>query len=355
MKKRLIWGVLIFGLVVVGLWLFYPHLVDIAIKHQAMSFVERLQTSLLIDGRLHVIVVGSGAPVPDPYRVQACVAVIVDGAFLLFDTGGASAQRLDILGLPTLELNGVFFTHLHSDHIADLPLVANLSWRYGRRQSLAVYGPTGTEAVVNGFNQAHRPDIGFRYENTKAFRAPPDVALPIGHDIASPGKENRALVYEGQNGIRVYAFLVDHQPVEPAFGYRIEYQGHILVISGDTRRCENVARHAQDADLLIHSAFNKKLIDRMLDLTPIALQNTPQGKRMVEEARQLRDHLASPVDVADIAAKANVHALIFTHVIPPLGNRIARFLITESFLMDRVKDRFTGKVIIAEDGTHLTL
>ena len=355
MNKRWLWVALVICVMGIVIWLSYPHLVDLAIKRQVVSTVRGIQTSLLDDGRLHVIVVGSGSPAPDPLRVQACVAIIANGDFLLFDTGGGSAYRLGILNLPASEISTVFFTHLHSDHMADLPLIANLGWRHGRRHILTVYGPTGTESVVNGFNQAHRPDLVFRYENTRDFCAAVETTLPAGHDIATPGAEERAMVYEGPGGIRVYAFLVDHPPVEPAFGYRIEYKGRVVVISGDTRRCENVARQALKADIQIHEAYNKKLVDRMLDLAADEISQTPHGAILAAEARQVQFYHTSPLEAAGLAAKAQVQTLVFTHVIPPLGNRVARLLVTEPLFMAGVKNLFHGQVILAEDGTHLTL
>ena len=355
MKKLLIGVALIIGVVGVVIWLSYPKLVDFAIKRQVRASVEGLRTDLLEDGKLHVIVVGSGSPAPDPYRVQTCVAVIADNDFLLFDAGGASAYRLGLLGLPAQYLTTVFFTHLHSDHISDLPLVANLGWRHGRKNTLNVYGPAGTEAVVNGFNQAHRPDLMFRHENTKSFTAPVETALPVGHEVTVPSEKGNVLVYEGKNGLRVYAFLVDHRPVEPAFGYRIEYKGCKVVISGDTCRCENVAREAQNADILIHEAYNKKLVDRMLALTSEELNKSEYGKHLMDEARGVQHYHTSPVEAAEIAAEANVQTLVFTHIIPPLGPPPAKRLVTRPFFLEGVSDAFKGKFVIAEDGMQFDL
>lgn len=329
--------------------------IDVLIKRGAVAAAARRLADLPGDGKLHVVVVGSGSPSVDPDRVQACVAVFTDHEFLLFDTGGAAAYRLDLLGLPVSRLGAVFFTHLHSDHIADLPLVANISWRHGRKLPLVVYGPAGVEAVVRGFNQAHRPDLEFRRQNTRDHTAPLEIALPLAHVIATPGSGERSLVYQGADGMEVYAFEVDHQPVKPALGFRIEYKGLVVVISGDTRRCLNVARHAQNADVLIHEAFNKNLVNRMLTLAAEEIAASPQGAILTSEARDVQHYHSSPEDAADIAAQAKVKTLVFTHIIPPLGGGLARALVTEPLFLDGVDRRFDGKVIIAEDGTHLAL
>ncbi len=122
-----------------------PLLMQVVIRKGAAELGNRFQESLLTDGRLHVVMVGTGSPAPDPYRAQACTAVIVEGAFILFDCGSGAASRVESLGLPVAALDVVFLTHLHADHIADLPLIADTSWRYGRKRKLEVHGPAGPE------------------------------------------------------------------------------------------------------------------------------------------------------------------------------------------------------------------
>ncbi len=328
---------------------------DYAVRRQALSAAGRFQTNLLTDGRIHVIIVGSGSPAPDAARVQSCVAVIADGSVLLFDAGGASAYRAELLGLPLSHLHAVFLTHLHSDHIADVPLIANASWRQGRKHTLPVYGPRGTMDVVNGFNQSHKPDLTFRYAKMKEVLAPVEVALPVGRNIPTPASAERSLVYESDKGFKVFAFLVEHPPVAPAFGYRIEIKGRIIVISGDTRRCENLVRHAKGADILIHEAFNKKLVEKAISSLSAIENKSKEVQMMLAEARDVQDYHTTPVEAAQTAARAGVNTLVFTHIIPPLGRSLARFFVTERLFMQGVEEAFSGKVIIAEDGTRIDL
>jgi ribonuclease Z len=334
---------------------FRPALTDYSIERQTRAIGKRFQTGLLHDGLLHIITVGTGSPAPDPRRVQSCVAVLADGAFLMFDAGAASAWRADQLRLPMADLNAVFLTHLHSDHIADLPLMADISWRYGRTHELQVYGPEGTEKVVAGFSQAFGPDVGFRYASKENPDVPLEVALPVSHDIKTPGPTRAVLVYRHKNGLAVYAFLVEHPPVWPAFGYRIEYKGRAVVLSGDTRRSENVVRQARGADILIHEAFNKKLVDRMVALGREEAHSDRYAKMTARMVKGVQDYHSSPVDAAQIAAQAGVKTLVLTHIIPPMGGRAARFLVTERLFLQGVADAYHGKVLIAEDGMEWSL
>jgi ribonuclease Z len=339
------------------LFLGRSHIIDAGIRQQAEKIGNRFHHELLTDGKMHIFTVGTGSPNPNPRRVQSCLAVMVDGLFILFDAGAGSAQEADKLGLPLSDLEAVFLTHLHSDHIADLPLMASKGWRYGRSNTLPVYGPVGTIEVVAGLNQGHRLDRVYRYANIKGFSAPLDIAAPVGYDIATPGPAGKKMVVEFSNGLKVFCFGVEHAPVEPAFGYRIEYNNRVVVISGDTRACENVARHAQGADLLFHEAFNKNLVNKMLTLTadtPVAAQN--KSIRMIRSlGKKVQTYHTSPVSAAEIASRARVKKLVFTHIDPPLGPFPVRQLITQPFFLKGVSDAFKGDVAIAEDGMYFVL
>ena len=352
MKKKLVvvGGILI--VVIVAFLVAKPYLIDIAIESQGKAVINRFNYGLLTDGKLHVITVGTGTPIPNPRRVQSCLAVIADGVFLLIDAGAGAAQQADMIGLPLSEIQAVFLTHLHSDHIADLPLVASKGWRYGRSIPLHMYGPSGTREVIDALNQAHYFDRQYRYGNIKEFASSLEIAAPIGHDLETPNSTEGKLVRQFDNGLKIYAFNVEHAPVEPAFGYRIEYKGRVIVISGDTRATENMVRHSQGADLLIHEAFNKNLVNRMLELTaddPSMAAN--KSARMLRKlGKQVQGYHTSPVEAAEIATKAGVKKLVFTHIDPPMGPFLPRRLVTQPFFLKGISDVYDGEVVIAEDG-----
>jgi ribonuclease Z len=354
-KRATLGGILI--VLLIGTFLSRHALIDVAIQRQAEALGNRFHHELLNDGKMHVILVGTGSPNPNPRRVQSCVAVIADGVFILFDVGAGAAQQADILGLPLSDLKAVFLTHLHSDHIADVPLAASKGWRFGRTGQLDIYGPAGTKDTIAGFHQAHRLDRVYRYKNIKEFSAPLDIAAPMGHEIDTPGPTEKKLVHRFSNGLRVYAFTVEHAPVVPAFGYRVEYKGHTVVVSGDTRACENVARQAKGADILIHEAFNKNLVNKMLTLTaPVPGVEVNKSTRMLRSlGKKVQNYHTSPVDAAKIASRANVKKLVFTHIDPPLGPLLPRRLVTQPFFLKGVSDAYKGDVVIAEDGMHFEL
>jgi len=84
-------------------------------------------------------------------------------------------------------------------------------------------------------------------------KLPADGIKVVSHDIT------QGVVLDEQ-GVKVTAFLVDHGPVSPAFGYRVDYRGHSVVLSGDTRASENLVRFAQGVDVLIHEVVDPDVI-----------------------------------------------------------------------------------------------
>lgn len=324
-------------------------LLNYSMRSSLLTLATRFQDRLLSDGQLHVWFCGTGSPQAEHGRAQSCLAVLADDTFLVFDTGPGSGLRADLDNLPLGRLNAVFFTHLHSDHIGDLPTFANHSWRYGRTQPLDVFGPAGTTTVVEGFNQAMAPDVEIRSRNEVQNAS---GAASVGHDVVVAGDGKRELVYESKTGVRVYAFLVHHEPAEPAFGYRVEHRGRVVVISGDTRKTDQIAQFGKDADVLVHEAYNKNIVNRLLGMEH-EVPESPGSKRVFDIARRTQAYHTSPVEAAELAAKANARTLVLTHIIPPTGQGLKRRML-ESFFLKGVSDVYRGEVLLAQDGMHLT-
>ncbi|MEM7181296.1 MAG: MBL fold metallo-hydrolase [Spirochaetota bacterium] len=334
-------------LAILGLFLLKPYIVDKVLVYQVETLGNRFRYDLLRDGKLHVITVGTGTPIANPQRVQSATAILVDGVFIMLDAGAGAAEQADLQGLPLSELNAVFLTHLHSDHIADLPLLASKGWRYGRKIPVLVYGPIGTFAVVEGFNKAYSFDKKYRYENIKSYALPIAKAEPNGYDITTPPTEKQ-LVHTFPNGLKVYAFAVEHAPVEHAFGFRIEYKGRSVVISGDTKFSKNMIRHSQQVDLLIHEANNFALLDHLIKLIGNTDNKTLQAFQVL--GKKIQKYHTSPLQAAKIASQAKAKKLVFTHIDPPMGPYYIRKLITEPFFLSGVSDVYSGETVIAEDG-----
>ena len=300
---------------------------------------------------------------PDMTRANACAAIIAGGRVVIIDAGPGAWARLAAANIPGAKIDTLLLTHLHSDHIGDLGEVATQSWLGGRKVPLEVYGPpapepservtnaegdvlgsAGTEAVVKGFAEAYNSDADFRIAQGHDL-VPTEAARMIGHDVARPGAEEAVTVYD-QDGLKISAFLVDHDPVEPAYGYRIEYGGRVAVVSGDTARVANMVRFSNGADVLVHEALDRDMVE-MLATALDASGNSRAGTM----ARQVIAYHTTPVEAAAIAKEAGVPLLVFTHEVPPLRNALMR----KMFMRGVPRRAGDGKTILGKDGLLISL
>ncbi|MEQ8514994.1 MAG: MBL fold metallo-hydrolase, partial [Chromatocurvus sp.] len=208
-----------------GLFL-YTRAVDRAVSAPA--------TASLPDG-LHVFLCGTGSPMPDSRRAGPCVGILAGQRAFVIDAGSGGPRKLARMGFPVGALEGVLLTHLHSDHIDSLGELIMLDWVGGDGRSipLQVTGPRGTREVVAGFNMAYRIDSGYRIAHHGEAVASPagvgggarEIAIPAGSDTYT---------LQDDSDLRITAIRVDHAPAAPAFGYRFDYRGRAVALSGDT-------------------------------------------------------------------------------------------------------------------------
>jgi ribonuclease Z len=186
-----------------------------------------------------VVLLGTGSPNPRADRFGPSILVEAGSERLVFDCGRSCTTRLWQLHIP-LGTAKLFITHLHSDHtvgIPDLWLTGFLSSPYGRRTGpFRVWGPEGTIAMMANLQKAYQADI--------QIRQPKDGAGIEAKDITE------GVVFQ-EHGVRVTAFNVNHDDIN-AFGFRVDYQGHSVLLSGDTRPSENLVAHAKGVDVIIH-------------------------------------------------------------------------------------------------------
>jgi ribonuclease Z len=254
----------------------------------------------LPDG-LHVGLAGTGAPLPEQRRHGGCSFVLAGEHLFIVDAGPGSTRTLELMRLPLGEIESVLLTHVHSDHIGGLGELMLKAWTRGARKApLKVVGPEGVEQVVEGFKLAYAIDTGFRVAHHPPTIAAPKGAGAVAEPVMSFDANGAAVIFETAE-LKVTAFLVDHRPVEPAFGYRFDYKGRSLVISGDTLPSENLRRHAQGADILLHEALQPEMLQIMHD-TGIEVGQP----NVTQLAADILDYHTFPEEVARIARDANV-------------------------------------------------
>ncbi len=317
---------------------------DRLMERQVEKGIER-DTALLTSPDMTVILCGTGSPLPDRDRAGACTAVIAGGQLVMVDAGPGSWETLDLTKVPTGKLSAVLLTHFHSDHIGDLGEAITQSWIAGRAAPLDVYGPVGTKQVVDGFDQAYSQDADYRTLHHDEQHMPRAAAPAVAHEIELGDAPDADAVVFDRDGLKVTMFRVRHDPVKPAVGYRFEYKGNVVVISGDTAKSDSVITHAKGADILIHEALSRDMMGRIA--TIISTHGNPRLGKM---ANDTLGYHTSPVEAAEVARDAGVEMLVFSHVVPGPRN----FIMRRMFLAG-VDDVFTGKVVLGEDGERFTL
>jgi ribonuclease Z len=262
---------------------------------------------------LRVTLLGTGSPQLSLVRFGPSILVEAGDQHLVFDAGRGAAQRLAQLGVPFAEIDGVFLTHLHSDHVVGLPDLWLSGWVVGRRTTAwNVFGPPGTAAMVDHLTAAFAFDVGVRGGRD------PEGARLIAHE-AAPG-----VIYE-RGGLRVTAFLVDHRPVAPAYGYRIEYGGHTAVLSGDTRFSTNLIESARGAELLVHEV--------VLAPPDIAASAPYYGAFTAH---------TTPEQAAEVFGRVRPVLAVYSHVVV-FGDR------AEAEILQRTKALYAGTVVLGQD------
>ncbi len=249
---------------------------------------------------LTVILLGTGIPLPSVHRSRPAVAVIAGAHVFLVDCGAGTVDRLLRASIWPHQVTHVLFTHHHNDHNSGFSDFFITSWgggaSPGRKTPLKVYGPTNTREIIGKLMAHLEWDISLRVKQNK---------FDPGGAHVTYVERDRGTMFEG-DGVVVTVFPVDHGIVRPAVGYRFDYRGRRVVISGDTRPCDEVIRQARGADLLIHEAYSKRWIER-------AVEDYPKARDL---ANGIMGYHSSTFEAAEVARAAGVNHLVFTHLMP---------------------------------------
>jgi ribonuclease Z len=268
----------------------------------------------VFDGKaLRVILCGTSSPLPDPNRAKACTVVVAGEKAYVVDTGPESWEQLARMQFPGARIAGIFITHFHSDHIGDLGEFRMQTMVAGRDHMLPVYGPKGVKPLVDGFNLAYEEDARLRLAHHGStvinLAASPLIAHEFGKDFTGALTAEEVILQDGD--LKVTAFEVDHDPIRPAVGYRFNWKGRSVVISGDTALSANLVENAKGADVLVSESLAANLVGAMQQMMR-AQGNARTAKIMGD----IPDYHASPVEAAKMANDAGVKLLVYSHHIP---------------------------------------
>lgn len=302
----------------------YGLLLLLAISSGIGSWHSQAETAARGDFR--VTLLGTGIPVPEPDRFGPSTLVEAGTQKLLFDAGRGVTIRLFQLHVPLSHVGPLFLTHFHSDHTSGIPDVWLSGWLGGpwarRTTPFRVIGPTGTKELMLHLEEAYSADIRIRMADE---HYPAEGIKVVVNEFSAGG-----LVYE-KDGVRVTAFDVDHGDlIKPAYGYRVDYNGHAVVISGDTRFNANVIKFATSADVLIHE---------VAAVQPELLKD-PQVQRVMA-------HHTSPQDAGKVFTQAAPKLAVYTHLV--LLNRPKIPTVTTTELIAQTRETYAGPLVVGED------
>ena len=276
---------------------------------------ERIATTN--DSTMKVVLLGTrSGPAVDAQRLGISTLVLAGPEKLLFDCGRAMTTGMARLAINPADVTKVFLTHLHSDHIVSLPELVLFPWAsQGRAAPVQVWGPDGTRSMVKHLLEAFSFDIHIRRDVDEKFS--PEGIKVIANDI------REGVVHEA-NGVKVTAFSVDHGPVKPAFGYRIDYQGHSVVISGDTKPSDSLVKFSQHVDVLIHELGQSKQDPRLTGPPDELIPNLRITRR---QARTIVDHHTDAAEAGQVFERVQPKLAVFSHlpnIVPADALRLVR-------------------------------
>ena len=296
--------------------------------------------TILPEDALSAVVCGTRSPLPSPGRAETCILIKAGKHLYVVDVGDGSVTNLRNWRINLGKVKAVLLTHLHSDHISDLADLHLNAWiTQSRSKKLIVYGPEGVDQVIKGFEEAYSLDYRFRNEHHGNDIAPLEVAGfdPYVIDLSNP-------VIIDEDGLKVTAFAVVHDPVEPALGYRFDYKGRSIVISGDTIYHENVIKNSINADVLFHEAQANHILK--INEDALRASGNIYGATIMSD---ILTYHTTPVEAAEVANEANVGHLVFYHLTPAPRNGLMANMFVRG--VNEIRKDWT----LSEDGTMVIL
>ena len=254
--------------------------------------------------------------------------LVMDGKTIIVDCGIGATRSIVASGASLLDINAIFITHLHSDHVLELGPLLHTIWTSGLRRPVDVYGPEGIKEYLQGFLQSMQFDNQIRVEDEG--RIPLEELINL--TIYSEGFVTRL------KSIDVHALKVNHPPVEECYALSFDNESKKIVFSADTAYFEPLAKFSHKCDVLVHEAMLMKGVETLLERTP--------------NASRLREHLlashSAVEEACKIATLAKARHLVFNHLIPADDPDIS----DKDFLAEGMK-HFSGELTVGYDGIEI--
>lgn len=254
--------------------------------------------------------------------------LIIDGKTFIIDCGIGVTRSLVASGISLLEIDAIFITHLHSDHLLELGPLLHTIWTSGLRRPVDVYGPEGIKEYLDAFLQSMQFDNQIRVEDEG--RIPLDELIKL-----TVYTEGSVTVLKS---IKVSALRVNHPPVTECYAFSFDNESQKIIFSADTTYFEPLASFASECDVLVHEVMLMEGVEALLKRTP--------------NASRLREHLlashSTVEEACKIATMAKAKHLVFNHLIPADDPDIS-----DKDFLAKGKKHFRGKLTVGYDGIEI--
>ena len=243
---------------------------------------------------MKLTILGSGTAAPLLDRNCSGYLLEVGNKKLLFDSGAGTIRRLLELKIDLFNIDEIFYTHLHNDHINDLgAIIWSNNYGYKRNKALNLYGP-------KGFRKYCRILVNKLLKPTKLY---------FNINIA---ELNNSILSIGN--IKIKTVQTRHSTTTKSIVYRIEHKNKSFVYTGDTDYCDEIIEISKNADALLAEC------------------SLPDNKKV--------DGHLTPSLAGRLAAKSNVKHLVLTHFYPQ---------VLKTDIEKQCSKNFKGKITLAKD------
>lgn len=285
---------------------------------------------------MEITALGVGTPTPAVTGWGSSFLVSIGDERILFDCGPAATRKMVDAGTLPTDVSHLFLTHLHFDHVVDVPALLLSRWDQGAGlvPPLEVFGPSPTARFVSdiiGPQGLFRDDVRARIEHPTSQA----VFVNRGGSLPRPGPRTRETEMEAGSAFEASDWTVtaghaQHvQPFLDSLAYRLDGDEGSVVFTGDTEPCDEVVSLAKDADVLFSMCWD--LDDRMVETSEAIGQTGPLG-------------------AAAMATAAAVERLVLVHHGPDLDEPAVR-----EYVLQQVEGAFEGEVLFADEGSVVSL
>jgi ribonuclease Z len=288
-------------------------------------------TETLGSDEMRVTVLGSGDPFVKKGQAAASLLIEVgnpEGDFFFFDLGSGSLANFNGLGLPVTSTTKVFLSHLHADHVGDMPTLLWSLAKAGRRDPVEVWGPAGEHEHLGTQAYAHHLELAHAWDMKSLCGHPGQSGARA---VTTEVPYDRPQVLYQRNGVTITSFPVIHIH-NGAVGYRLDYAGRSVVFSGDTRPCRHLVEACDGADLLIHETFPTATV-----LSQKAGMPLPVAEMIVNGAHTSPAMAGMVFERAGARMSAMWHLVVDHDTIGPV--------------FEEMRTRYDGPVVISQDLT----